>query len=1182
MKRIYSSVCFSVLLIRAMGSGWVDSTLFSPKLFIENKGQFNRVSFLPSGFSTLFAVNHSKTKIFFSKNKVAFTLVQRVRDEEAFRRFQKEEGKGGPQSQQELEEEENLQRKIFKTRTASVFMEWIGADANCTVEASRVANEYFNYGMDKDIRHDINFVKGYKKLVYRDIYPGVDIEYTFHEKSGIKYDLIVHPGADISKIKLKYSGAKNISLDDENNVLIQTAAGNIIDHAPVSFQGSGGKKIQTKFILTGSMLSFVVDDYDEKQTLTIDPWVSPTAPQLDTAYEVATDPAGNVYVYGDFDSQVKKYNNAGVAQWTFLSGPGYLYNATLIGGDLAVDPPGNSYVSGSECVRKLSPGGVSLWLYAPTRNITNISCCETGWRMVFDPATNRLYGAGSNGQTKATWYDVNTGNPMWLPNGWNACNIISGPCPSACPNANGEFRHITRAPNGNFYGYTAVGDGAGSNNVSTITGFDPNFVSIYRSCNVPPSPYWTIPFQPTSPTYYVGCYYMGNGIAASNCFIYIYTGSQVQKFDIYAPTFLGSANIAGGVQYMNSGILSDLMNNFYVGTQNGISVYSPSFNLITSVATSKPVYDMAFAPGNNIAACGIGFVGVFANLVQTGTAITCPVSPNLPMTAAADSTPVTGCNNANGMAWVDTIMNGTGPYTFSWSTGATNDTISGLGAGTYTCTIIDSSCPKETTTVVITITSSAVPQSNIAITKPLCNGGNNGSASATMTGGTGPYTYAWSPSGGNSSAATGLSAGNYTVTITDGSGCTATNPITITQPAAISAVSSSTQASCGNNNGTASVSASGGTSPYTFAWLSGQTTSAISNLGAGSYFTTITDANGCTKTATVTVSSSSGITVLANSTPSSCSAATGTASANPSGGSIPYSYLWNNGQTSQTASGLSAGTYTVTVTDANGCTAITTANVTQPSTINSTASALPDTCSKNVGTAAAITTGGVTPYSYAWSNGQTTSAISNLSAGNYSVTVTDANGCSLSSIVTVGNSGGAVANAGIDVSISVGDSTVLSASGGINYSWSTGETINPISVSPSATTTYIIIVTNASGCTDADTVIVYVIEPITDCSEAENPDLFALPNAFSPNSDTQNDRFHLLYGQLLNDCVKEFYIAVYNRWGEKIYEGTTINFSWDGNYKDKAEETTAFAWYMNVILTNDVQVKKKGNITLLR
>jgi gliding motility-associated-like protein len=198
------------------------------------------------------------------------------------------------------------------------------------------------------------------------------------------------------------------------------------------------------------------------------------------------------------------------------------------------------------------------------------------------------------------------------------------------------------------------------------------------------------------------------------------------------------------------------------------------------------------------------------------------------------------------------------------------------------------------------------------------------------------------------------------------------------------------------------------------------------------------------------------------------------------------------------------------------------------------------------------------------------------------VVITDGNGCSVASTVTVTNSGGVIANAGPSATISQGSSTTISASGGTNYSWSNGETTSTVIVSPSTTTSYTVFVSDASGCSALAVVIIYVVEPVPDCSAIESPDAFILPNAFSPNGDGKNEYFHLLSGQLLNTCVKEIYIAVYNRWGEKVFESSDINFSWDGFYKGKPEDTAVFAYYLKAVLTDDKEIKKKGNISLLR
>lgn len=1061
-------------------TGWVDSTLFSPKLFIENKGQFDNAPYL-SSMPILYGVRNGNTKIFFSKNKIAYTLHKTVKNEKIFKEFQREESKkhtSGLESEEEIKHEQRLKSNVFKTITKVIRMEWLGANEDCMVEATDMASEYFSYGMDEDIRHDIERVHAYKKITYKNIYDGIDIEYSFHPKTGIKYNIIVHPGADISKVKLKYSGADDISLDAENNVIIETEIGNIIDHAPVSFQNSNKTKIQTKFILNDNVLGFQTDKYDHSRSMVIDPWLTNTVPQIDTAYEIAVDPNGNVFVFGDYNSQIVKYNSSGVLQWSFLAGPGWINTYSTFGGDITVDPSGNCYCSGQGDLRKVSAAGTSVWLYTTIINITNISCCELGWRMVYDPNNNLLYGGGSNGQCKATTYDPATGNPSWIPNGWNACAIITPPCPSACPNSNGEIRHMTLAPNGNLYAYTAVGDGFGGNDVSTITGFNPALTGVYRDCSVPSSPYWI------GGTYFNGCYYMGNGIAASNCFIYIYTGNEVHKYDIFNPTFLGSTTIANGVNVMNSGILADVCNNFYVGTQTGISAYGPGFNLITSVNTPKPVFDMAFAPGNTIAACGIGFVGVFANVQQTGTPVTCTPPPNLPMTATGASTPSNGCNSNNASAWVDTIMYGNAPYSYLWSNGATTSTISNLAPGTYTCVITDSSCPQETTTITVTIPPTSGPTATTSSTSILCFGGS-ASSTVNVTGGIGPYTYTWSNAQTNATA-TNLTAGNYTIVVTDANGCTSSQTVTITQPTVLSVAITPNPVSCnGGTNGSAVATSAGGTSPYSYAWSNAQTTATATNLSAGTYTVVITDANGCTSSQTVIITQPTALSLSTTSTNSLCTGNTGTASVAASGGTGTYSYMWTpSAQTTSTATGLGGGTYTVTVTDQNGCTQNAIASVLSSSGVTVTSTSANVLCHNgNDGSATVTASGGTPPYTYLWSNAQTNATATNLIAGIYTVIVTDANGCSTTQSISITQPVALLVTAsGTPNQICVGQSVNINSivSGGSPsyiYSWNSGQTNSSITVTPTTSTAYSLTVTDANGCTQ-QAIVSIVVNPL--------------------------------------------------------------------------------------------------------
>ncbi|MEC3874449.1 SprB repeat-containing protein, partial [Chryseobacterium sp. T9W2-O] len=215
-----------------------------------------------------------------------------------------------------------------------------------------------------------------------------------------------------------------------------------------------------------------------------------------------------------------------------------------------------------------------------------------------------------------------------------------------------------------------------------------------------------------------------------------------------------------------------------------------------------------------------------------------------------------------------------------------------------------------------------------------CNGGSNGVATVVPSGGVAPYTYSWAPFGGTAATATGLSAGTYTVTVTDNLGCQTTRTFTINQPAsAVSGTTVVTNVACnGASNGAINLTPTGGTAPYTFNWGGGITTEDRTGLAAGTYTVTITDANGCTGTVNATVtqpaSAVSGTTVVTNV---ACNGASnGAINLTPTGGTAPYTFNWGGGITTEDRTGLAAGTYTVTITDANGCTGTVNATVTQP------------------------------------------------------------------------------------------------------------------------------------------------------------------------------------------------------------------------------------------------------------
>jgi hypothetical protein len=347
-----------------------------------------------------------------------------------------------------------------------------------------------------------------------------------------------------------------------------------------------------------------------------------------------------------------------------------------------------------------------------------------------------------------------------------------------------------------------------------------------------------------------------------------------------------------------------------------------------------------------------------------------------------------------------------------------------------------------TATVNATVTQPATAVSGTTVvTNIACNGASNGAINLTPAGGTAPYTFNWG-GGITTEDRTGLAAGTYTVIITDANGCTATVNATVTQPAtAVSGTTVVTNIACnGASNGAINLTPAGGTAPYTFNWGGGITTEDRTGLAAGTYTVIITDANGCTATVNATVTQPatavSGTTVVTNI---ACNGASnGAINLTPAGGTAPYTFNWGGGITTEDRTGLAAGTYTVIITDANGCTATVNATVTQPIALTATVSQTNVSCNGGSnGTATITVSGGTAPYTYSWSPSGGTGAIATgLAAGTYTVTVTDANSCTVTRTVTITQSSVVGAPTGAAVqSFNAGDTLSALVVNGQNIKW---------------------------------------------------------------------------------------------------------------------------------------------------
>lgn len=366
-----------------------------------------------------------------------------------------------------------------------------------------------------------------------------------------------------------------------------------------------------------------------------------------------------------------------------------------------------------------------------------------------------------------------------------------------------------------------------------------------------------------------------------------------------------------------------------------------------------------------------------------------------PVTASATSSAALCAGTPSGSAAV-TPGGGTAPYTFVWSNGSTNSIATGLIAGTYTVTVTDTDgCTAAASTVV---TEPTALQLAVTTTAQTAVNLNDGTASASASGGTPGYTYAWS-TGATTSALSNLAPGSITVTVTDANGCTATQIANVNSyNCNLNATISSTAASCSNGaNGSATVAVSGATEPITYAWSNSASTATTNGLAAGIYTVSVTDFAGCPLVLSTMVSAPPPITInIVTVNESAVGAADGSAMAQVSGGTDSYSYLWSTGAVTASIGPLVPGTYTVVVTDENGCTSQQTALVQSISCDLATELVVtPVKCFNTPsGTASSFVTGAVGDVTYIWSNGATTEIVENLNIGTITVTVTDGVGCS--------------------------------------------------------------------------------------------------------------------------------------------------------------------------------------------
>ncbi len=529
--------------------------------------------------------------------------------------------------------------------------------------------------------------------------------------------------------------------------------------------------------------------------------------------------------------------------------------------------------------------------------------------------------------------------------------------------------------------------------------------------------------------------------------------------------------------------------------------------------------------------------------------------------------PASGSANTSTLPTVDHVFSAPGTYDITLSL-------------TYSCRP-----PQE---VVSTVN---ILDLQMASTDPTC-AGNDGSASVFVSGASGPLTYAWSPGGGSTGAITGLGAGTYTVTISDGGNCPADGSVTLASPPNAPTVSvAAANATCnGSSDGTATVSVNGGTPAYGYAWSpQGGTGPTAAGLPAGNYTCTVTDASNCIASAQVTITEPDALVITAQPDTAICLGESVTLTATASGGTAPYDFTWSPEGPAVTP--LAATAYTVNATDANGCTAIAQSISVEVGSVAPPQFVRDDSlgCSPHC---VLFTTADAGNGSYAWDFGDGTIGSVGpeithcyVQAGVYDVvlTITGNGGCSGSWTMPQAVEVLPTPNAGFTAYPAVAtieDANIQfvdASSGAETWSWSFGDPLDSTSTERSPVFTYEevgcyevqLVVSNTLTCSDSTSYVV--------CIEDE----FAayVPNAFTPNDDGFND----VWGVVITvGSPREFELDVFDRWGGIVFHSEDKGQFWDGTAQGGEQPIGVYQWRLRLRDSTGRIQERKGHLTLVR
>lgn len=493
-------------------------------------------------------------------------------------------------------------------------------------------------------------------------------------------------------------------------------------------------------------------------------------------------------------------------------------------------------------------------------------------------------------------------------------------------------------------------------------------------------------------------------------------------------------------------------------------------------------------------------------------------------------------NASNGSASVS-VLGGTPSYNYTWSptpgVGGNTSSPSGMAPGIYVVVVTDTKgCVMNGS---VSLANPAQMLSSVSLTNVSCFGFCNGSAIASVTNQIGAVSYSWIPTALTTQNVNNLCSGNYTMMATDQNTCVSMSVFNVNQPAGlVTSIGSITNVACsGYMNGAAQIITSGGVPAYSYLWQpSSQTNSVLSGVGSGNYSCTVTDANGCVSTKTASITQPNPLIITTNTVSNvTCNGfSNGQIATNISGGTPSYTINWTPTlPATQTVTSLSAGSYSLLIIDANGCTTNSVYTIVQPSSLTVMSSNTVTACSGPNGSATVNIGGGTPAYSYSWAPiSQTTNIASGLSAGNYTLTATDAKGCVITVTASVPFASNPTLTSVSNTSlICNGQTATLTATGANTYTWNTSAAGSVIAVSPSVTTTYTVTGTNGNGCSNSATITqsVSLCTTINALSESENSNYKIYPNPFLDEIVVS-----------ISDIKNEVNLSILNSLGQLVYQ----------------------------------------------